>query len=58
MQLDVDCQMQQCDAPVLDAFIAQNGDASVDPARPNAWTALNLSKNKFEDSSADESIAG
>jgi hypothetical protein len=35
MQLDVDCQLQQCDAPILDAFIAQNGDAS-STARPNA----------------------
>jgi len=38
MQLDVDCQVQQCDALILDAFIAQNGDASSTAARrrPNA----------------------
>ena len=58
MQLDVDCQLQQCDAPILDAFIAQNGDASSTVATERADAALNLSKGGCEDSSAEESIAG
>jgi len=44
MQLDVDCQLQQCDAPKLDAFIAQKGDASSTASTERADAALNSSK--------------
>ena len=54
MQLDLDCLLQQCDAPKLDAFIAQNGDA----AATERDAVLNLSKGGCEDSSAEESDCG
>jgi len=41
MQLDVDCQLQQCDALILDAFIAQNdGDASSSSTPPTPNTLM------------------
>ncbi len=55
MQLDLDCLLQQCDAPKLDAFIAQN---VVDAAATERDAALNLSKGGCEDSSAEESDCG
>ena len=56
--MDVDASSSDATRPILDAFIAQKGDAASTAAATERDAALNLYKRGCEDSFAEESSCG